>query len=171
MSESIFDRPAETFCLLRAHPHERGPGKVHVLRDDNKTRCGKRESDCPGLLDYGYLDQVDCKGCLSGLAVDRRRAEEQREWAERQAERQAEREQETRDWWESYDRYLESPGWRHRRQLVLQRAGGLCEGCRERPATQVHHTTYRTYNRAGREMCFELVAICDDCHRLIHEAA
>ena len=57
--------------LLRADPHRFGPGKVHLLRDD-RTRCGKAREDCPGQLEQGPLERVDCKGCLTGVAADRR---------------------------------------------------------------------------------------------------
>lgn len=66
---------------------------------------------------------------------------------------------------EQYSQYLSSPQWRAKRLLVLDRAGGLCEGCREREASQVHHLTYK---RVGREMLFDLVAICGECHDAIH---
>jgi hypothetical protein len=69
-------------------------------------------------------------------------------------------------WQAWYSAYLLTPEWRARRAKVLKRAGGVCEGCLGRPATQVHHLTYE---RVGREMLFDLVAICDDCHGAIHE--
>jgi hypothetical protein len=64
-----------------------------------------------------------------------------------------------------YASYLKSPEWGRRRSKVLQRANGMCEGCLERKATQVHHLTYdHIYN----EFLFELVAVCDECHLRIH---
>ncbi|HSQ51975.1 MAG TPA: hypothetical protein VLL94_11995 [Nitrospiraceae bacterium] len=69
------------------------------------------------------------------------------------------------EWWAWYSDYLKTPQWREKRQLVMKRAGGLCEGCAHAPATQVHHLTYE---RAGREMLFDLVAICDACHEAVH---
>jgi hypothetical protein len=114
-----------------------------------------------GHVELGDLDQVDCKGCLTSLEAERRREQQQREWAKRRAEREEQR----RQWWDWYDRYLESPEWRARRKLVLRRAGGICEGCLERRATQVHH---RTYEHVGDELCFELIAICDQCHDRVH---
>lgn len=62
--------------------------------------------------------------------------------------------------------YLQSPEWREKRRLVLDRAKGMCDGCRVNRATQVHHLTYRHW---GRELLFELVALCDGCHALCHE--
>jgi transcription elongation factor Elf1 len=67
-----------------------------------------------------------------------------------------------------YQDYLSSPEWQAKRVKVFQRSSGLCEGCLVNPATQVHHLTYV---RVGREMLFDLVAICETCHRQIHEPA
>jgi 5-methylcytosine-specific restriction endonuclease McrA len=53
-----------------------------------------------------------------------------------------------------------------RRQWYEQRAGGICEGCRQESATEVHHLTYE---HAGREFLWELVAICRRCHERYHE--
>lgn len=64
-----------------------------------------------------------------------------------------------------YNEYLKSPGWRERRQKVIARCGGLCEGCRDAEATQVHHLTY---SHVGREMLYHLVALCDECHEQAH---
>lgn len=69
------------------------------------------------------------------------------------------------DWFDVYAEYLASPEWDERRRLVLERAGGICEGCRRARATQVHHTTYK---HAGDELLFELVAVCNACHERLH---
>jgi hypothetical protein len=81
---------------------------------------------------------------------DRIHQEREREWERKRAR---------------YAEYLQSDEWRERRALVLERAEGLCEGCREKPATQVHHLTY---DHIFNELLFELVAVCDDCHEHIH---
>ncbi len=75
------------------------------------------------------------------------------------------RDEQDRRWWAWYDQYLQSPEWQARRRLVLRRAGGKCEGCRIRRAVQAHHLTY---DRVGREMLFDLVAVCAECHNQIH---
>lgn len=86
-------------------------------------------------------------------------------WEERQAERRVElAEVRQAEWREGYQRYLESADWQRLRQLVFERAGGKCEGCRERPPAEVHHLTYE---RVGHEMLFDLVAVCRPCHRKI----
>ena len=65
-----------------------------------------------------------------------------------------------------YDQYLRSDAWAKKRESVLRRANGICEGCLEKRATQVHHLTYR---HIYRELLFELVAVCDKCHERCHE--
>ena len=65
----------------------------------------------------------------------------------------------------SHADYLASPGWAERRSLVMDRANGLCEGCRKARASEVHHLSYRNW---GSEFLFELVALCGDCHDRIH---
>lgn len=67
-----------------------------------------------------------------------------------------------------YNAYLRSDAWRHRRALVLKRCKGMCEGCGERLAVEVHHRTYRHF---GHELLFELVGLCASCHGLVHHDA
>ena len=67
-------------------------------------------------------------------------------------------------WWRWYDEYLRSQSWQHKRRLVLLRAGGICEGCGQEPASEAHHLTYA---RVGKEMLFDLVAVCSRCHQQI----
>jgi 5-methylcytosine-specific restriction endonuclease McrA len=88
-----------------------------------------------------------------------------RECEERRAQQDRVREEESRRWWAWYNEYLRSPEWRHRRALVMDRADGLCEGCRINRANHAHHTTY---DHAGEEFLWELVAICKPCHDRVH---
>lgn len=69
------------------------------------------------------------------------------------------------EWPALYAGYLKSEEWALRRDLVLQRAGGRCEGCRLKAASEVHHLTYE---HVTHEFLFELVALCDGCHDRIH---
>lgn len=67
---------------------------------------------------------------------------------------------------EKYREYLKSPIWREKRAKVLRRCKHLCEGCRTNAAMEVHHLTYK---HIYDEMLFELVGLCEDCHRKIHK--
>lgn len=64
-----------------------------------------------------------------------------------------------------YAAYLQSEEWGRRREKVMQRAGGICEGCRDHVATEVHHLTYA---HVTQEFLFELVAMCAECHARWH---
>lgn len=68
-------------------------------------------------------------------------------------------------WWTEYSDYLNSPEWKAKRRKVIERAKGICEGCGINATEEVHHLTYA---RAGREMLFDLVALCVECHHAIH---
>jgi len=65
-----------------------------------------------------------------------------------------------------YRQYLDSPEWRAKRDLVLKRCGGICEGCGTAPATQAHHRIYQNF---GNEFLFELLGLCRACHDRLHE--
>jgi hypothetical protein len=67
--------------------------------------------------------------------------------------------------WSGYSEYLATPEWAERRRLVLKRAAGICEGCGIAAAAEVHHLSYE---HVGSEFLFELVAICQACHKRIH---
>lgn len=69
-------------------------------------------------------------------------------------------------YWDDYNKYMASPEWAAKRTLVLKRANFVCEGCMEHPAVEVHHLTYKN---KFREFLFELVAVCKDCHKRLHD--
>lgn len=62
--------------------------------------------------------------------------------------------------------YMRSPEWWAKRTAVMERELGVCQGCRTAKANQVHHLTYR---HLGRELLFELVALCRPCHEAAHD--
>jgi len=78
---------------------------------------------------------------------------------------EAERVRCVREWRRHYDVYLETPEWKRKRDLVMARAQEICEGCREAKAVDVHHLTY---DDAGEEFLFQLVALCRKCHERWH---
>ncbi len=94
----------------------------------------------------------------------------QREWSEqRESEvtkfKKKRQRENTLKWFSDYDRYLKSPQWTEKRDLVLQRENFVCQGCRKARATSAHHTTYR---HQGHEFLFELIALCHSCHERYH---
>jgi len=70
------------------------------------------------------------------------------------------------DFFQKYSEYLLSDQWEYKRQKVLKRANYICESCLENQAIQVHHLTYK---HVFKEPLFELVAICETCHDILHE--
>lgn len=66
---------------------------------------------------------------------------------------------------EEYARYLKSPKWRSKWKAVMERDKRKCRFC-GRTAVQVHHLTYA---RIFNEMSYDLVAICKECHELLHK--
>jgi hypothetical protein len=66
---------------------------------------------------------------------------------------------------ETYDDYLRSPAWKRRAAKVMDRANNRCEGCLTNAADEVHHLTY---SHMGNEFAFQLVALCEPCHRRYH---
>lgn len=64
-----------------------------------------------------------------------------------------------------YHGYLDTANWKIKRKKVLERDDWLCQGCLEEEATDVHHLTYdNIYN----EFMYQLVSLCEGCHKRIH---
>ena len=70
----------------------------------------------------------------------------------------------------AYEEYLQSPMWREKRWRVLERCRGICEGCGNRGAREVHHLRYPRGCLPGseqwvrREKLYDLVGLCEVCH-------
>lgn len=78
----------------------------------------------------------------------------------------SQRGEKSREWWSEYNRYLRSPVWRVKRELVMERCGGVCECCLQREADHVHHLKYP--DTFGMEPAWDLRAVCVPCHELFH---
>ena len=89
-----------------------------------------------------------------------------RKFAEMSSLWQAEKDKEDDAWWHRYEAHLQSPKWKALRKKVIERAKGICEGCGQNKATQAHHLNYE---RVGNEMLFDLVAVCESCHKKVHK--
>ena len=68
-----------------------------------------------------------------------------------------------------YDEYLQTPQWKERRHIMLERFGHRCQLCNEKSSLgnhlEVHH---RTYERRGNELPEDLTVLCRKCHDLFH---
>lgn len=62
--------------------------------------------------------------------------------------------------------YLQSSHWQSLRKRVLELSGNSCQICGANDQLEVHHITY---NNLYRERKDDLVCLCHDCHKAIHE--
>lgn len=65
----------------------------------------------------------------------------------------------------NYYKYLESSKWAKKKRIILKRANGMCEICKRDKPLQIHH---KTYIRLFAERPSDLLAICGECHKLVH---
>ena len=137
-------------------------GRAHVAKQC--LDCGKRDGEFLPRNALGGRSIADLPQWDAALEeYGRYGADEKRKkaWDQIKAAAIAKRKAE-------YDAYLDSPAWGAKRQKVIERAGGICEGCRERKAVQAHH---KTYDHIFEEFLFELVAVCRQCHTRVHPEA
>lgn len=69
------------------------------------------------------------------------------------------------DFWERYEKHMNSVAWQKLRNDVISRASGICEYCLDAPIEEVHHLTYDNF---GQERLADLLGVCRRCHRLYH---
>jgi hypothetical protein len=56
--------PEPPVRLLRAYPHDYGPGRTHLFDEaKSKTLCGRTHAACPGELRYGDEGAITCETC------------------------------------------------------------------------------------------------------------
>lgn len=66
-----------------------------------------------------------------------------------------------------YAEYLKTPHWQALRDQTLARYGHRCAICNtDKNPLQIHH---RTYVRKGMELPEDVIALCNQCHKLFHE--
>ena len=161
--------PLQAIALWKANPHEWGPGKIHLIEPDSqppKLVCGRLIKNVPGeLMVRADGAEPTCQACIQ--QVEKRREREAREaaWEKEREQRERERLREQAEWRARYDEYMQTPEWARKRDLVLRRAHGICEGCGWRRAVQAHHTTYA---HVFDEFLWELRAVCRACHDRYH---
>lgn len=171
----VSSEPTPIIPLLKADRHQWGEGQIHQINPENDTTlCGQSPARCPGTKFWGPPDKITCKQCIRSREAKEAQEARSRAWEEQQADRQAQWEDRQERWRAQYAIYLQSNTWRRRRQLVLEREGYLCEGCREHRATQAHHLNYPQNCPPGspewidQEMLFDLIALCERCHKRVH---
>ena len=65
-----------------------------------------------------------------------------------------------------YQDYLNNWLWEERKAFLLKNSGYRCELCGSGKNLTVHHITY---DRIGAEKDSDLLVVCRNCHRQIHE--
>jgi len=132
----------------------------NILYKNQCLRCGQTFPNIP----HDKLTDAQKQAAKATDDTIRQRFEKENEhvfndaFTKAKAERKAVRRR-------KYNRYLESDEWKQKRDKVLKRANGICEGCLENPAKHVHHLHYGSI---FDELLFDLVAICESCHAKIH---
>lgn len=138
-------------------------GKPLVTRQ-LRHQCNDCGRLLPNALPHSMADrstpQIDAEALRRWIAHDRE------QWDRGRIDRQKFEQQRQEEWRMNYVDYLQTERWHEKRRLVFRRSGGLCEGCGEAKATQVHHLTY---DHLGNELLWELAAVCKECHERVHE--
>lgn len=65
-----------------------------------------------------------------------------------------------------YHEYIKSAAWRKKAKAAERRAKGRCQVCYSDGELHAHR---RTYERLGNEWPTDLMVLCSDCHKLVHE--
>ena len=65
----------------------------------------------------------------------------------------------------TYYEYIHSELWRSRASAYKLRVGYRCEHCGSIARLQCHHLNY---SRLGNETDEDLIALCESCHKKIH---
>lgn len=137
-----------------------GGGKNHIKKQCQ--HCGRMIGSALGKSKVNESDLVKFQPNLEAT-YDAKRKSEYNDLIQRHIRIQK---AQSGEFSKSYKVHLNSDKWRLViRPKVLKRANGICEGCLERPATQVHHFTY---DHLGDEFMFELAALCGPCHDRLH---
>lgn len=141
---------------------------------DQCTSCGNVKGNSLG----GYTKEAREKLPILDESARKRRSTDYSELyvafyrvinEKRERLRLSRRDQIKENWFKDYNRYLNSPEWRSKREKVLKRDNHRCQCCLENYATQVHHKSYEFVDLAGSEPCFDLVSVCTPCHDKIEE--
>jgi hypothetical protein len=116
--------------------------------------------------DLQVLDEIGGAAYLTQLAEAAAKHEDVKRLARQLVEITTDDRTRSGNWSAWYNDYLNSDDWRAKRRLVMDRCGGLCEGCRNSTVTEIHHLTYE---HVGAEFLYELVGLCGDCHLRAHQ--
>jgi 5-methylcytosine-specific restriction endonuclease McrA len=126
--------------------------------------------DC-GMMDSSAVARSKCPispDLLKPIDESARQAAQvdiSKHWSDASERKKAE---EKAAWLKEHDEYLRTPEWKAKRDKVLTRDRGICQGCLESSAVHVHHLTYRNWKN---ELLFQLTSLCRKCHEQAHQEA
>lgn len=69
----------------------------------------------------------------------------------------------------TYKDQLTDPKWKAFREFVFKVRGKECEVCESKSNLQVHHTHYNKGAKAWEYTCNDVMVVCRECHKKIHE--
>ena len=67
--------------------------------------------------------------------------------------------------WNTYREYIQSEEWSRKREYVLL-VYKSCACCGSAIRLQVHH---KTYDNIGNEKMDDMIVLCNDCHKMLHD--
>lgn len=67
---------------------------------------------------------------------------------------------------EDYQTYLKSSHWQEIRKKVFKEYGYRCDQCGSTKNLHIHHITYENL---GEEDISDLVPLCENCHKKLHD--
>lgn len=68
----------------------------------------------------------------------------------------------------SYTQQLNDSRWHSFRKHILSVRGHRCELCGSKQSIQIHHPVYFNGRKAWEYTCNEVVVLCQDCHKAVH---
>jgi 5-methylcytosine-specific restriction endonuclease McrA len=136
--------------------------------------CGKVSAESVGGIEKSVRENLPAVDeLLRDMYVETRSSIEQDFYSNISKKRyeisKKEFESNKQEWFNQYSKYLQSPEWKKKRELVLKRDNYKCQACLTGLATQVHHKSYEFVDLSGSEPCFDLIAVCYPCHCKIEE--
>jgi len=154
MTDSSYDCDHEIVELRR---REYSNGTIHY--QDQCLVCGA------ALKAYKHTSPEVAQAKLNGGISDFDDVLRGQWYEQKRQDLARERETKSGEFWTGYNAYLRSDDWAKIRTEVLRRDQHICQGCRKRKATQVHHLSYQ---HIESPFLFELISLCDVCHKRLH---
>lgn len=69
----------------------------------------------------------------------------------------------------TYKAYLKTKHWRRFRKKIYERYNHKCARCRKEIPLGKGNVHHKTYEHIGHEWIKDVIFLCIDCHKLVHE--